>query len=66
MIEMVGVLIAAANGEHAGAQNVGEAVRHQRRIARIGDQRCQHLRDTDAPLGAVAEVVEIRGGVVSG
>ena len=38
MIEIVGVLIAAGDREHAGAQNVGDAVRHQQRIARIGDQ----------------------------
>jgi len=37
MIEVVGILIAAGNGKHAGAQNVGHAVGHQQRIARVGD-----------------------------
>ena len=52
MIEVVGVLIAAGDGEHAGAQNVVDAVRHQQRITRVGDQRRQPLRDPHTPLGS--------------
>ena len=51
MIEVVGVLVAAGDGEHARAQNIGDAVRHQQRIARIGDQRRQPVGDPDTPLG---------------
>ena len=52
MIEIVGVLIAAGDGEHAGAQDVDDTVRHQQRIARIGNQTRQALGDPDAPLGS--------------
>jgi hypothetical protein len=41
MVEVVGVLVAAGDGEHAGAQDVGDAVRHEQGIARIGNQACQ-------------------------
>jgi len=34
--EIVGVLVAAADREDAGADHVGEAVRDARRIARVG------------------------------
>jgi hypothetical protein len=52
MVEIVGVLVAAGDGEHAGAQNVGDAVRHQQRIARVGNQRRQPWGKSDAPLGS--------------
>ena len=43
MIEVIGVFVAAADGQHARAQDVGDAVRDEQRIARIGDQRGQAL-----------------------
>ncbi len=52
MVEVVGILVAASDGEHAGAQDVGHAVRHQGRIARIGDQPRQPVSDPQAPLGS--------------
>ena len=50
MIEVVGVLIAAGDGEHAGAQDICDAVRHEQRVSWIGDQRRQTVGDTAAPL----------------
>ncbi len=71
MIEIVGIFIAAGDGEHAGAQDVGDAVRHQQRIARVGDQRRQPIGDPDASLrrsqqhhaaiGGEASAIERRG-----
>ena len=49
-IEIVGVLVAAADGEDAGADHVGEAVRDAGRIATIRDQPGQSLSDPEAPL----------------
>lgn len=40
VVEVVGILVAASDGEHAGSQDVGDAVRHEQRIARIGNQPC--------------------------
>jgi hypothetical protein len=51
MVEVVSVLIAAGDGQHAGAQNVSDAMCHQPRIAWVGDQRRECLRDPDAALG---------------
>ena len=51
MIEVVGILVAAGDGEHAGAQDIGDAVRHEQRIARVGDQARQPVRDPQAALG---------------
>ena len=51
MIEVVGILVAAGDGEHAGAQDVGDAVRHEQGIARIGNQPCQPVGDPQAALG---------------
>jgi len=51
MIEVVGVLVAAGNGQHARAQNVGDAVRDEQRIARISDQRRQALGKAQASFG---------------
>jgi hypothetical protein len=36
MIEVVGVLVAAADREHAGAEHIDKAVHDPRRIAPIG------------------------------
>jgi len=49
MIEVVGVLITASDSEHAGAQDVIDAVRHPGGIARVGDQRRECNCDPDAP-----------------
>jgi hypothetical protein len=51
MIEVVGILIAAGDGEHAGAQDVRDAVRHQPRIASVGDQRREPRGEADRSLG---------------
>ena len=51
MVEIVGVLVAARDGEHAGAQDVGDAVRHEQRIASVGDQPRQSLGNPQAALG---------------
>ncbi len=51
MVEVVGVLVAAGDGEHAGAQDVGDAVRHEQGIARIGNQACQPIGDPQTALG---------------
>ena len=51
IVEVVGVLITAGDGEDAGAQNVGDAVRHQGGIARVGDQGGEPVGDAEAPLG---------------
>ncbi len=45
MIEVVAILVAAGDGEHARPQDVGDAVRHERRVARVGDQRGQPCGD---------------------
>ena len=50
MIEIVGILVAAGDGQHPSTQDVGDAVRHQRRIVRVGDQPRQRRGDADAPL----------------
>ena len=51
VVEVVGILVAASDGEHAGAQNIGDAVRHEQRVARIGNQICQPISDPQTPLG---------------
>jgi hypothetical protein len=52
MIEIVGILVAAGNGEHAGAQDVGDTVRDEQRIARVGNQLREMLGHPQAALGA--------------
>ena len=51
MVEIVAVLIAAGDGQDAGAQDVGHAVRHKVRIARVGDQGRELVGDPQTPLG---------------
>jgi hypothetical protein len=51
MIEVVGILVAAGDGEHAGAQDVGDTMRDEQGIAWIGDQPREPLGDPQAPLG---------------
>ncbi len=65
MVEVIGVLIAAGDGKHAGAQDVGDAVRHQQRVARVSDQRRQSLRDPHAPLGGSQQHYPAVGGDAS-
>ena len=52
MIKIIGVLVAASDGEHAGAQNIGDAVRHEQWIARISNQTCQPISDPQTALGS--------------
>ena len=51
MIEVVGIFVAAGDGEDAGAQDVGKRMNDPRRVARIGDHRSELVGDPDAPLG---------------
>ena len=51
MIEVVGVLVATCNGQHACAQDVGDAVRHEQWIAWVGDQPSKTISQADATLG---------------
>ena len=39
MIEIIAILVAAGDGEHACPQDVGDAVGDERRVARVGDER---------------------------
>ena len=49
-VEIVGVLVAAADGEDASPDHVGEAVGDPRRIATVGDQQGQPLGDPETLL----------------
>ena len=51
VVEVVAIFIAAGDGEDPGAQDVGNAVGYQIRIARVGDQRGKLVGDAQAPLG---------------
>ena len=51
-IEIVAILVAARDGEHPRAQDVGHAVRHKVRVARVGDQARKLVGDAQAPLGS--------------
>ena len=71
VVEVVGILVAAGDGEHARPQDVGDAVGDERRVARVGDQRRQLGGDAEggldggeqhhAAIGGHAPTVE-RGG----
>jgi hypothetical protein len=50
MIEIIGILIVAGDGKHAGAQDVPNAMRHQQRVAWVGDQRREAIGDADGRL----------------
>ena len=52
MIEVVGVLVATGNGQHACAQDIGDAVRHEQWIAWVRDQPGKTIGQPDATLGA--------------
>ena len=51
MVEIIGILLAASDGQHAGTHDVFDAVRHTLWIAPIGKQRRQTRCHTDPPLG---------------
>jgi len=55
-------LIAAGDGLHASAQDVGDAVCHQQRVAPVGDQTGQVLGNADAPLGRRQQRDPLIGG----
>ncbi len=55
VIEIVAIFIATSDGEDSGTQNVGEAVRNQGRVARVGDQRGERVDDAQAPFGGGEE-----------
>jgi hypothetical protein len=50
MIEVIGIFVAAGNREHAGAQDILDAMRHEQRIARVGDHRREARGDPNGPL----------------
>lgn len=50
MVEVVGILVAASDGEDAGAQDVGDAVRDQQRIALVLDQPGEPVRKTHVSI----------------
>ena len=51
IIEVVSVLVATRDRQHAGAQDVLDAVPHQTRIAWVDNQRRECLGNTDTTLG---------------
>ena len=51
VIEIIGVLVTAADREHSGADHVGDRVRHGRAIAPIWEATRQTLGQGQAPLG---------------
>ncbi|MGY4447782.1 hypothetical protein ACVWZR_002442 [Bradyrhizobium sp. i1.3.1] len=51
MIEVIGVLVAAADREHPGAEHMDKAVHDPRRIAPIREHPRQIDRQTETPLG---------------
>jgi hypothetical protein len=51
MIEVVGVLVAAADREHAGAEHVGKAVDDARRVASVREHPSKLGRQAKTPLG---------------
>jgi hypothetical protein len=50
-VEIVAVLIAAGNGEDAGAQDIGHDLGDPLRIAPVPDRRGEPVRQLQAPLG---------------
>jgi len=52
VVEVVGILIATSDGEHASAQDVGDAVRHEQWVARVGDQPRKSIGDPQPALGS--------------
>ena len=63
MIEFVGVLVAAADREHASAEHIDKAVHHPRRIAPIRNTRAVsskngHRQKHYAPVRGQATAIE--------
>ena len=52
MVEVIGVLVATRDGQHARAQDIGDAVRHEQWIARIGNQPREPIGNPHAALGS--------------
>jgi len=50
-IEVVGVLVVAGDGQHAGTQDVGQRVPHPCRVTRVRDPGCQPPCQVQPPLG---------------
>ena len=65
VVEVVGILVATSDGEHAGAQDVGDAVRHEQGIARIGNQPCQPIGNPQTALGSGQQHDAAIGGEAS-
>jgi len=71
MSEVVAILVAIGDDEHARLQDVGDAVRHERRVASVGDQRGQSGGDAaagldggkqhDAAIGGHASAIDCGG-----
>lgn len=59
--EIVGVFIAAGDGEDAGARDVGHGVRHARWIARILDRSGKPVSQVQRPLGRGQKHHAVRG-----
>ena len=51
-VEVVGILVAAGNGEDAGAQDVDQAVPDTRRVTRVAYGSRQLLGQLQAPFGS--------------
>jgi hypothetical protein len=49
MIQVVGIFVAARDGQDAGAQDVGKRVNNPRAVAPIGDLRSKPGCPCDAP-----------------
>jgi hypothetical protein len=50
-IQIVSVFVSTGNRQHPRPQNVRKAVRHPRRVPRIGDQGGEPIHDAKPPLG---------------
>jgi len=50
MIEVIGIFVAAGNGQYASAQDVGKHMNNPRRVAPVGDLRSKPLGDPKASL----------------
>jgi hypothetical protein len=51
MIEIVGILVAAADREHASAEHIDKAVLHPRRVALIWEHPGPLVGQAETPLG---------------
>ena len=62
VVEVVGILVAASDGEHTGSQDGGDVVRHEQRIARIGNPLCRPVGDSQAAFGGGQQHDAAAGG----